>query len=185
VKMMETSSNNAEWREFEKAVAAFLQALDPTATVRHNITTPDADTGAPRQRDVWIEGRLCRVTPIRVLISCKRYNRPLNEQDIDHFIGEFVSSRANKGIIYSYSGFNGLAIEKADRHNISCMRLYQDAPPDIPEVLFVPHFYCCFPRLALSLIWKEDEEGLLNTWGDLLERSKLRGQPLTQDELSK
>jgi hypothetical protein len=170
MKMEKTSSDDSEWQEFEKAVAGFLKALDPTATVRHNITTSDADTGAPRQRDVWVEGRLCRVIPIKVLISCKRYNRTLNEQDIDHFIGEFMSSGGNKGVIYSYSGFNRLAIQKALSHNISCMRLYQDSPPDIPEVLVIPNFYCCYPRFALSAVWKEDEEGVLNTWGDFLER---------------
>lgn len=168
--MKKVPSNNKKWQEFEKAVAAFLQALDPTAIVRHNVTTPDADTDAPRQRDVWIEGRLCKIIPIKVLISCKRYGRTLNEQDMDHFIGEFMSSGANKGVVYSYSGFNAFAIEKATRHNISCMRLYQDSPPDIPEVLVIPHVYCCYPRLALSVLWKEDEEGLLNTWRDLLER---------------
>lgn len=87
------------WKDFETAVARFIAALDPDATVKHNVYLPDRDTGHPRQRDVWIEARICGVFPVKVLVSCKRWDRKLNEQDIDAFVGELRSSGAHKGVI--------------------------------------------------------------------------------------
>jgi hypothetical protein len=158
------------WRAFEQAVAHFVSALDPSARVEHDARMPDGDTGARRQRDVWVEGKLCGLFPIKVLISCKRYKRVLNESDIDHFLGELASSGAHKGVIYSHSGFNSKALEKAKKRGVSCMRLYQDEAPEIPEVLVISHAYCCYPRFVLALLWKHDPRGQLLTWSDLLNR---------------
>lgn len=158
------------WRSFEQAVASFVSSLDPSASVTHDAHVPDNDTGALRQRDVWVEGKLCGLFPIKVLISCKRLKRPLNESDIDHFLGELSSSNAHKGVIYSYSGFNNLAIKKAKIRGISCMRLYQDEPPEIPEVLIIPHAYFCYPRFVLDLLWKHDPHEHLQKWSDIFNR---------------
>jgi len=158
-----------EWLEFEKAVAAFIKALDPKANVQHDIKTPDKDTNAPRQRDVWIEGFIAKFIPIKVLISCKRYKRKLNEQDIDHFKGEFESSNANKGVIYSYSGFNKLALEKAMKNGFSCMKLFTNEPPEIPEMLVFNQFFCCKPHIYIELISKNDPENCLIKWNDILQ----------------
>jgi hypothetical protein len=144
--------------------------LDPFASVKHDARIPDADTGARRQRDVWIEGKLCGLFPVKVLISCKRYKRALNESDVDHFLGELASSGAHKGVIYSHSAFNSRALEKARRRGVSCMRLYQNEAPEIPEVLVFPHAYCCYPRFVLELLWKDDPHGRLLKWSDLLSR---------------
>ena len=66
---MEKDQNHVpEWQQFEIAVASFIQALDSSAKVTHDARTPDGDTGYPRQRDVWIEGRFCSLFPIRVLV---------------------------------------------------------------------------------------------------------------------
>lgn len=165
------------WREFEIAVASFIQAVDPNATVKNNLKTADADTGSPRQRDVWIEGRICKLFPIKVIVSCKKYDRVLNEMDIDHFIGELLSSEADKGVIYSYQGFNDLAIEKCKSNHICCMKLYQNQPPDIPEILILPHSYCCYPRFHLAVIWKKDPDNSLNTWNDIFNRPSGESKP--------
>lgn len=166
---------SAAWREYEKAVAAFVQAMDSAAKVTHDARLPDAHTGSPRQRDVWVEGRLCGLFPIRVLISCKRQKAKLDEQDIDHFNGELLSSRANKGVIYSFSGFNDKAVAKAKELGISCMQLVKDAPPPIPDLISFPQAYCCYPRLSASLLWKEDPGSALGTWDDLLSRQSSPG----------
>jgi hypothetical protein len=144
--------------------------LDPSASVIHDARLPDQDTGALRQRDVWVEGKLCGLFPIKVLISCKYYKRTLNESDIDHFFGELTGSGADKGVIYSHSGFNKRALDKARKRNISCMKLYENEPPEIPEVLVIPHVYCCYPRFFLNLLWKQDPHGCLRTWSDLFNR---------------
>lgn len=124
-----------DWRLFEQAVAAFLQAHDPSATVRPNVYLPDRHHGRRRQRDIWIDAHICGFK-VSLLVSCKKLARRLNALDLDHFHGELLSSRAQKGIIYSASGFNDEALVKARELNIDCCRLYENSPPDVPEALF-------------------------------------------------
>ena len=75
---------NAEWRNYEIAVQKFLDALEPNAKVVHDVKLPDKHTGKPRQRDIFIEATICGNIPVKILVSCKRYKRKLNESDIDH-----------------------------------------------------------------------------------------------------
>ena len=70
-----------DWERFEVAVAQFVAALDPTVTVLRNVRLPDRDTGKLRQRDVWIETKICNLFPVKVLISCKDWERKLHEGD--------------------------------------------------------------------------------------------------------
>lgn len=79
----------AEWRQFERAVAAFLGALDPSAKVSHDKHIADADTGLSRQRDVWIETSFGGHIPLKILVSCKRKKTKLSQQDVDAFVGDF------------------------------------------------------------------------------------------------
>src|SRR5436305_14130505 len=102
-----------EWRQFERAVAAFIAALDPKARVRHDVRTPDRHTRKSRQRDVWIDTTVGGVIPLSVLVSCKRLKRRLDQQHVDAFHGELLGSRASKGVLYSFSGFTPEAVSKA------------------------------------------------------------------------
>jgi len=52
------------WRSFEKAIAEFVQALDPQAEVKHDIKLPD------RQRSEWDAG--CRFDGRILDKFCKR-----------------------------------------------------------------------------------------------------------------
>jgi hypothetical protein len=138
------------WRAFEKAVAQFVQALDPTAKVTHDQHLPDRRHGGRRQRDVWIEARLLGHYPVSVLVSCKRTRRPLHSGDVDAFSGELASTQARVGVLYSYSGFSEPAVEKAKQLCISCCRLYSNEAPEIPEVLHLTA-YCCKAQLRVRL----------------------------------
>ena len=129
-----------------------MQALTPNAVVKHSPRLPDKHTGLPRQRDVWVEA-VVGMFPVKMLISCKRLKRKINEQDMDAFVGELQSSGAHKGVVYAFSGFTGPAITKAKALGISCCKLYQDSPAELPDSLhFV--FYCC--SQALRLWWKSE-----------------------------
>ena len=155
------------WQEFEIAVASFIKAIDPNASVTHNAHTPDADTGSPRQRDVWIVCKLCNLFTVNILVSCKHYDRKLNELDIDHFIGELKSSKADKGVIYSYKGFNKRALKKAKANNIPCLKLFINEPPNIPNLIVIPDTFCCYPRFQLSIESFNDPNGKFKTWNDI------------------
>lgn len=155
---MSNSAANSPWEQFEKAVAAFVQALTPNAVVKHSPRLPDKHTGLLRQRDVWVEA-VVGIFPVKILISCKRLKRKINEQDMDAFVGELQSSGAHKGVVYAYSGFTSPAITKAKVLSISCCKLYQDSPAELPDSL---HFvsYCC--SQACRLWWKSEA---VDQWG--------------------
>jgi len=156
-----------DWKEFEISVANFVGALDPGAEVKHNVRLPDKHTGAPRQRDVWVKAKICKHFPVNVYISCKHKGRKLNQQDIDAFYGELTSSGAHKGVVYSYSGYTENAICKASNLGISCCSLYQDRPPEIPNILIIPRAYCCTPKIAISYISPIPNGWHLITWDDI------------------
>lgn len=157
------------WKKFELAIANFIAALDPQAKVFHDVLLPDKHTGTPRQRDVWIETKILQHYTIKIYVSCKHKKRKLNQQDIDAFYGELLSSGAHKGIIYSFSGFGDKAIKKAKSLGICCCKLYQNDPPDLPESLIFPHVYCCQSKLSILLLEPFDPNWNLKTWNDLLE----------------
>jgi Restriction endonuclease len=153
------------WKMFENAVAKFVAALDPSATVTPNTRLPDLHTNRRRQRDVWIDAKVCNHYPISVLVSCKRYGRTLDEQDIDHFNGELLSTKARLGVIYSYSGFNEAAIEKSKVLGISCCGLYQGHASLLPSVLHLKPYYCLCATAKLA-VDKHRQWGL-TAWADL------------------
>lgn len=165
----------AVWEQFETAVAKFVQALDPTADVRHNVTVPDSDTGSPRQRDVWVNATVCKVFHVTVLISCKHLKRKLNAQHVDAFVGELRSSGAHKGVLYTFSGYTRPAIEKAKKLGISCCRLYADRPPEIPEVI-VLSAYCSTPMIHVGVVGEVDPAWGAETWTDLFALSLDTGE---------
>ncbi len=132
-----------------------------------NVKLPDAHTFKPRQRDVWIETNVCNHFPLKVLISCKRLRRRINQQDIDAFNGELISSDARLGVLYAYSGFTSNAIEKAKKLGVSCCRLFDNEPADIPESLIFVESYCCTPRITVSVMAPLDQHWNLTTWNEL------------------
>lgn len=165
---MENSSKTPDWQQFEIAVAKFAAALDPSAVVRHDVSLPDADTGRPRQRDVVIEAKVCKLFPVTLLVSCKYWQSKLDEGDIDTFVGELISARAHKGVIYSYSGFTAPALEKANAKGICCCRLFRNEPPELPESL-VFRVYACTPTFTISLLSPPKSNAKPSTWRQVLE----------------
>lgn len=155
-----------EWKLFELAVATFVATIAPNAKVTHDARLPDGDTGHPRQRDVWVEWAIGGHFPTKALISCKFLNSKLNEKDIDHFNGEFLSSRANVGIIYSKAGFNDYALEKARALNFHCCKLYSDAPAELPAQISLGLAYHFSPQILLE-VKGELPKTLFANWGDV------------------
>ena len=91
---------------------------------------------------MWVEWVIAGHFPVKARISCKYWKSPLNQQDIDHFNGEFISSNAQIGIIYARIGFNDQAIEKATKLGFHCCRLYGNEPAGLPKSLvFGPVYY--------------------------------------------
>lgn len=132
---------NSEWYLFELAVKQFLAAFDKNANVTHDVSIPDKDTGKPRQRDIWIETKVCGFN-VKIYVSCKNYNKKLDQQDIDAVIGELRSSGANKGVVFSKLGFADDALIKAKINDIECCSLINSENHQriIPNLLILKQF---------------------------------------------
>ncbi len=155
-------------KAFELAVHDFVKRLAPNAKVIFDHKVKDKDTGSYRQVDVWIETLIENHFPLSILVSCKDYKRKVDIAHIGTFINEVRSTGANTGIIYSSSGFTKTAIKKAHSNGLSCCRLYENQPADLPEVLFLTH-YLVKPAFKIHFIEATGIDKTINTWGDLLD----------------
>ena len=168
------SSASPDWKLFELAVAQFIAAIGQGAKVTHDVRRPDVHTGHARQRDVWVEWSFGGHFPAKALISCKHWAVPLDQSDLDHFNGEFISSGAQLGIIYSKAGFNGRALEKAMALGFHCCQLYDDEPAELPESLAVGLAYNFRLRLGM-LVHGSAEFYRFKQWKEVLDLPSASG----------
>lgn len=134
--------------------------------MQHDVRLPDKHHRGLRQRDVWIEARICNHFPVSVLVSCKRWKRKLHSGDVEAFYGELESSGARVGVLYSYSGFTKPAVEKAKALKVPCCRFCRGSVPEIPKELSLTA-YCCTPRVFVRLQSNLSAGWEFRTWGEL------------------
>lgn len=163
-------SRSKPGRDFEVAVYAFLKALSPDARVFFDHELRERDTASARsfRADAWIEARIGGHLPVTVLVSCKDYKRAVDIGHMRTFVGEVGSVGASTGVIYSRNGFTAAAIEKAERHGLSCCQLFEGVPPSVPEQLLFPHSYLCRSNLRLHLI-DRNSVSEIGKWGQLFD----------------
>lgn len=162
-------SKSKPGKDFEKAVFAFVQTLDPSAEVIFDHKVLDRDSDTWRQCDVWVNAKFQAHWPISILISCKDHTRKLDIGDIGTFCDEVRSTGASMGVIYSRTGFTGPALKKAKANGLACCKLYRNQPPDIPAQIWFES-YACYPSVGLALISPDlgDEAA---TWNEIFDTS--------------
>jgi hypothetical protein len=102
----------ALWERYELSIGELVAALDPLAEVRHDERVPGRLSDTPRQIDVWAHGRVAGVEVI-VAVECKRHGRPMAVGHVDQFIGKILDIGADRGVLYSHSGFTNSAVMRA------------------------------------------------------------------------
>lgn len=160
----------AQWRKFEEAVLRFAKTLDPSSEVLFDHRVPDRHTGTPRQCDVWINAKYGGHWPFSIYVSCKdrrKSQRKLGEPDIDNFHAEVLARQATMGVIYTSTGFAEPAVRKAKKLSISCCRLYQREPADIPEAVWIAQ-YVCRPGIVVRVTQKPSKWPL-RRWRDVFD----------------
>jgi hypothetical protein len=95
-------------------VKKMLAAMDPSANVRHNHRILGQLSGIRRQVDVWAQGTIVG-SEITVAVECKRHQRNVAVGTVDQFIGKLLDIGAERGILYSYSGFTSSAALRCNR----------------------------------------------------------------------
>jgi hypothetical protein len=105
-----------------------LNALDPEAEVVHDEHVAGRLSGTRRQVDVLATGKVVGLA-ITVAVECKRHRRPSSIEVVDQFIGKILDIGADRGILYSYSGFSNSAVSRAiGSSNPSVMVIALDTP---------------------------------------------------------
>ncbi|MGW2489575.1 restriction endonuclease [Streptomyces sp. NPDC001606] len=123
-----TSTSNPLWQRYELSVREMLKALDPDATVVHDEHVMGRLSGTRRQVDVLVTGKVLGLE-ITVAVECKRHQRPSSIEVVDQFIGKILDIGADRGILYSYSGFSSSAVSRAvGSSNPSVMTIALDTP---------------------------------------------------------
>ncbi|WP_083863316.1 restriction endonuclease [Nocardia exalbida] len=103
---------NRLWERYELSVRELLAAIDPGSEVSHNVIVAGQLSGVKRQLDVLARGMVVGVD-ITVVVECKRHQRPVDIGTMDRFIGKLLDVGADRGILYSYSGFTNSAVQRA------------------------------------------------------------------------
>ena len=100
-----------EWLTFEKDVRELLASKDPNARVEHNVKR-DGKSGRKRQIDTLVTGEICGES-IEIGVEAKRYNGPVGIIIVDAFVGKCLDTGVEKGVLYSYKGFDAGAVARA------------------------------------------------------------------------
>jgi len=127
-----------------------------------------------RQCDVWVNAKIGGHWPISILISCKDHNQKLDVGDIGAFNDEVRSTSASTGVIYSRAGFSEPALEKAVANGLSCCKLFQNQPPQLPAKLWFDSF-ACSAKMGLFIVG-DNIPSQLSTWDDLFSISFANGE---------
>ncbi|PNG98244.1 hypothetical protein SMF913_14269 [Streptomyces malaysiensis] len=108
-----------------------LKALDPSASVVHDKQLRGRLSGARRQVDVYVTGKVVGLD-ISVAVECKRHGRPSTIEVVDQFIGKVLDLGADRGVLYSYSRFTSNAVSRAiGSSNPSIMVIGLDTPESV------------------------------------------------------
>ncbi|WP_295795099.1 restriction endonuclease [Mucilaginibacter sp.] len=124
--------------EFEETVYKYIAELGqnlPGFKVAHN--TRVTGTDGIYQADILASYTELNVNMI-VLIECKHYTNPVTREKIQILNDKLRSTGAQKGILFSTSGFQSGAIEYAIRHKIALVRLLTSRFEKVTNTLAKP-----------------------------------------------
>ncbi|MFK0152517.1 restriction endonuclease [Streptomyces sp. NPDC090493] len=135
-----TPASNPLWQRYELSVREMLKALDPDASVVHDEHVTGRLSGARRQVDVLATGKVVGLE-IKVAAECKRHQRPASIEVVDQFIGKILDIGADRGVLYSYSGFSSSAVSRAiGSSNPSVMVVALGTPEIVKEAGQAPGY---------------------------------------------
>lgn len=92
--------------------------------VTHNVKESVSD--GTYQIDVKATFEIFGGSNIVVLVECKKYSSPVKREKVEILYSRLQSLGANKGIIFSASGFQQGAYEFATKHGIALIRILDD-----------------------------------------------------------
>ena len=122
--------------EFERKVAELYRLLGARRVVHNTIIEGS-------QVDIFVESELSDGTPVRTIVECKSYSRPVGAEAVGAFSVVFknlhYSGKADKGILVSQSGFTAQAKVMASAAGLELYEIVElehklKAAPKKPEL---------------------------------------------------
>jgi restriction endonuclease len=148
--------NDPLWKRYEESVQNLLASLDGKAEVVRNRRIRGRLSQVGRQVDVWVRGAVVGVE-IVVAVECKRHRRPMNIGVIDEFAGKLLDLGADRGIVYSYSGFTSAAVARAAMASTpSIMTVALKTPDVVMQLQSVPGYPADLLVQDFAPIWFDD-----------------------------
>jgi hypothetical protein len=134
------SNTDPLWQRYEYSVSRLLAAMDRDARVAHNKWIDGHLSQVRRQVDVLVQGTVVGLD-ITIAVECKRYRRPVGIERIDQFVGKLLDLAADRGILYSYSGFSESAVCRAmGSRNPNVLPVALETPREVIETRGVPGY---------------------------------------------
>ena len=131
-----------DWRLYEAYVFGALQRRFPGARVRHNVTLQGLKTKRARQIDVLVEWTHGGVD-LKIAFDCKCYQRKVNVNDVESFLGMLDDVRVSKGVLVTTKGFSKTADERA-----------RQDPRDIDLQILSPDRLSQYQGVGSAWLWK-------------------------------
>lgn len=105
----------SEFREYENGVADVLASIVGEAgTVQRNVRLPSRSRVRRRQIDVFATGTIFGLPDVRLVVDCKRWNRPIDVPHVEAFVGLVNDVRATMGLLVSATGVTRGAVTRAE-----------------------------------------------------------------------
>jgi Restriction endonuclease len=113
-----------QWQQYERLIAKIHRQLAPDAEVTHNRQIMGV-SGRRRQIDVLISQEIGNL-PIRIVLECKRYTRPVTIDRVEAFVQKLRDIRASLGVMISPQGFDAGARAVAAQKGV-ILKAFRDA----------------------------------------------------------
>jgi len=144
------------WERYEASIHELIVALDPSAEVRRDQRVRGRLSQALRQIDVWAKGRVAGVE-LTVAVECKRYGRPVTIGEVDQFIGMLLDIGADRGVLYSYSGFSNAAVMRAQSaRNPHVITVALETPEIVTQIHGAPGYPADLSVQDVAPQWVEE-----------------------------
>ena len=111
---IEAEIDEPKWLVYQKAIAELEKKYGDGCRVLHDHKVMGRRSKEERQVDVWLEVEVGYDHGVTIAIECKRLADPVGIKDVDAFYGFLDDVGANKGIIFSSSGYTKGAQARAD-----------------------------------------------------------------------
>ena len=120
--------------EFQQLIVAIQSHLDPDSSVVESAMLEDALTGAKREVDIVVSGRV-GAQLVTVSIECRDRTRPADVTWVDEMQAKHSRLPTNVLVLVSHSSFTQEARRVADKYGIRCLEL-NDRDAGAPDRLF-------------------------------------------------